>query len=205
MATMVFVEGLWHTGKSYFLNKLKEITVDDEQLVIHDKPRKYVTVRHAAYLFYPLIYQHNQVFDRSPITTRAISDKNLGIYSSERLSPQYWNEFFSEWVQALKESKHNIIVLYFRPFNSGEVQVFSSIEKHVQSYPKDYLLVDPVLCTAKKLTALHNVYTQIILELKREFKKKFQYYQVEFRDTEDALDALRYEGIVKEKTPLIKI
>jgi hypothetical protein len=205
MATMVFVEGLWHTGKSFFLNKVKEVATEEDRLVVHDVPRRFLTVRHAMYLYYPLIYRQNQVFDRSPITTKALSDPNLGIYSSDRITPKYWNEFYQEWVAAIKESQHNVIVLYFRPFNSGEVQVFSSIEKYVQRYPKDYLLVDPRACTAKRLTALHETYVKLLLELKRGIRKKFQYYQIEFRDTEDALEALRYEGVLKDKAPLIEL
>lgn len=203
MATMVFVEGLWHTGKSYFLNKLRQEATEEDKLIIHDEPRRYPTVRHAMYLYYPLIYQQNQVFDRSPVTTRSLSDQRLGIYLSDRLSSQYWEEHYRDWILALKDSKHKVLVLYFRPFNSGEREVFSSIENYIQNYPKDYSLVNPALCTAKKLTQLHEVYLGLLLDLKREFKKKFQYYQIEFRDTPDALEALRYEGILKKKTSLV--
>jgi hypothetical protein len=199
MPKMVFVEGLWHTGKSYFITRLKEEARNDDSVLIHDAPRRFLTVRHAMYLYYPLIFNQNQVFDRSPITTRAISDQRLGIYESNKLTEAYWSEFYNDWVNAMYSCRHSIVVLYFRPFNSGEVQVFSSIENYIQNYPKDYSLVNPIECTAKRLTQLHEVYMDLILGLKKKMKKKFQFYQVEFRDTNDALDILRYEGVLNPK------
>jgi hypothetical protein len=198
MATLVFLEGLWQTGAAQLMNRLKSIQSGNNAFLIHDNLGVFGHARHAPYVIYPLLFRENQVFHGSPIGLKAVSRPSLGIYNRPEISPLYWDEFYRDWIRILKESGHRVIVIYFRPFNSGEVNAFSGIQISLTQEPKEELMVDVQKCSVKKLTELHDLYVGIILEVKRELKKSMQYYQIEYRDVEDAVEALRYEGVLSK-------
>lgn len=191
--TLVYVEGLWGTGKSYFLNKLKE-TKKNKNLLVHDDLRKLNSMRHASYVMYPTIIDSKyQVFDRSPITLKAISDPSFKFYDGREVPSTYWNAYYKEWIKYLKESEFRIIFMYFRPFTQNIISL--DVLNAVKNYDKDRLMVDPIKINMVELEKLHNLYIEIILESYKELKPKSDYYGIEFKDTESAIETLKYENI----------
>ena len=43
---------------------------------------------------------------------------------------------------------------------------------------------------------IHTMFSNEINSLYQTFRKKFEYYQVEYRDTNEAIDILRYENFM---------
>ena len=114
---LVFVEGLWHTGKSQFINSVQQIKKSTDKVYIADNLRDLGTVRHATYLLYPqVIKDKNHLYDRSPVTMKVLSDPKLGLYKDEFVNSGYWTQFYAEWIKSIGELNYNIVFIYFRPF-----------------------------------------------------------------------------------------
>jgi hypothetical protein len=194
MGSLVFVEGLWHTGKSHFINRAKELSQSSDRVAIFDNLRSLGSVRHSSYLIYPqLIKNKNQMFDRSPVTLKVISNKELGLYYNELVTPEYWNIYYDEWINFLKTTNKKIIFIYFRPFHPYKNLLQEEILNYVIGYSKYHLMVDKRLITVNKLIETHELFCQEINNLYKELKSRFTFYQVEYQDTEEALDILKYE------------
>ena len=208
MATLVFTEGLWRTGKSHFVRHLKEIQADKAAFLVHDNLNNFKSAAHGPFLIYPSLFHENQVFDGSPIGLKAIADPSLGIYKHAYFNAAYWEAFYRDWIDILKETGDRIIIIYFRPFHSGEQLAFSGIQKYLLESVGSDLMVDVSRCSQRTLTDLHDVYLEIILKLKKKLRRGMQLYQVEYQDADDAVDALRHERflrIPKESTPKARV
>lgn len=197
MATLVFVEGLWRTGKTNFVRHLKQIQGDKPDFLVHDDLNRFRLVSHAPYLIYPSLFIENQLFDGSPIGLKAIADPSLGIYKHAYVNAEYWDAFFRDWFDMLIATRLRVIVIYFRPFHGGERLAYSGIQQYLMRAAESDLMVDPSKCSLRTLTDLHEVYVQIILKLKKRLRKEMQFYHAEYSDMDDALDALKAEGFLK--------
>lgn len=202
MRNLVFVEGLWHTGKSHFLNQLQSIRQpENENLRITTDIRDLGTIRHAAYSLYPEVYPNfDLVFDRSPVTLKSISNPNLGIYDNYYVNSSYWEEFYNQWVSemsSLIEEDNRILFIYFKPFTK-ELKISNEIVNYIKNYDKSFLMVDKNLITEQKLIELHHIFMVELLNLHHIFKDKFKRYFVEYRDTESALNIMKQENLIGE-------
>ena len=194
MGSLVFVEGLWHTGKSHFIEKTKELSQTSDKVAIFNNLRSLGAVRHSSYLIYPQIIKNkNQMFDRSPVTLKVISNKNLGLYCNNLVTPEYWNIYYTEWLNYLKTCNKKIIFIYFRPFHHYKNLLQEEIINYVLGYSKRHLMIEKKYVTVDKLIETHNLFCHEINSLYKELKPKFTFYQVEYQDTEEALDILKYE------------
>lgn len=195
MSQIVMVEGLWHTGKSYFLDHVKTIS-KSSNLLVFDNLRSLGSVRHSAYLIYPSLYSDkNQIYDRSPITLKVLS--SLGrAYKHESISPTYWEKFYSEWENQIESNNTQVSVIYFRPFELPSRKIQSSILDYVKSYDKPDLLVDPSYFSESSLNYIHDLFMSEIVKLTSKYKPKFSYHQVEYRDANEAVDILKYLGVL---------
>jgi hypothetical protein len=198
MATLVFVEGLWRTGKSHLVRHSKDAQAHKDGLLVHDNLESFRSACHAPYLIFPSLFNQNQVFDGSPIGMKAISDPSLGLYNYPDISPEYWDGFFRDWLRMLREGRHRVIVIYFRPFSDGELMAFSGIQQYAQKSRGTELMIHGRKCSLKRLGALHNRHVEIITSMKRDLGKAMEYYHVEYRDVDDAMDALKHEGLIAE-------
>jgi hypothetical protein len=198
MATLVFVEGLWRTGKSYLVKHLRTMHAEKDGLLVHEGLEIPRSARHAPYLIIPSLFNQNHVFDGSPIGLKAISDPSVGLYNYPDISPEYWDDFFRDWLRMLKEGRHRVIVIYFRPFSGGELTAFSGIQQYAQKSRGTELMVHGRKCSLKRLGALHNRYVEIITSMKQQLGRAMEYYHVEYQDIDDAMDALQHEGLIAE-------
>lgn len=199
MRNLVFIEGLWHTGKSYFLEYLQSIkTPKDEHVRITTDIRELGTIRHAAYSLYPEIYpEFDLIFDRSPVTLKSISNSKLGIYDNLYINPIYWESFYSQWVKemsslTLEDTK--IIFLYFNPFNKNR-KIAKEIISYIRNYNKPFLMIKKKLITEQKLIELHDIFIEELLNLHSSFLG-FKIYPIEYRDKESAIEILKKEKIL---------
>jgi hypothetical protein len=202
--TLVYVEGLWGTGKSHFLSELKKV-VNPKKVKVHDDLRKLNSMRHASYIIYPTAVDSKyQIFDRSPITLKVISNPSLNLYDGREVPSDYWNAYYDEWVTYLKSSLFKTVILYFRPFTEGKNISLEILDK-VKTYDKDRLLINPNRVTLPSLEKLHNLYMETVLETYNTLKPRSMYYGVDFKDADEAIEILRYEDIIETpKTPRVK-
>ena len=194
MKKLIFVEGLWSTGKSYFVNHVKSLLKAEDKVIIYDSVtlRDLESIRHSAYTIYPRVYKKDMMFDRSPVTLRVISDRDIGIYKNPSVSPDYWERYYSEWVESLKELERDITFIYFRPFDSMG-HIHDDVLKYVINYKKSDLMIDLDKLDEKRLTWVHEKTCKEINTLYKNLKPNFDFYQVEFKDTQDAVEVLQYE------------
>lgn len=191
---LIFVEGLWHTGKSFFVSEVNKRKIYDDKVTVIDNLRDLGTVRHGAYIIYPnLIRNTNQIYDRSPVTMKVIADQNLGLYQDKLISSAYWLEYYNDWLKMLQASDYKISFIYFRPFEKSRNRLQKSILNYVKAYNKTQLLIDSNRVTKESLLKIHEMFTTEINSLYQILKPRFTFYQVEYQDTEEALDILRYE------------
>jgi hypothetical protein len=196
MNKLIFVEGLWNTGKSYFIESVKINSKLSDKVFIADNLRNLGSIRHAAYSLYPkLMPKQNILFDRSPVTMKVIS--NSGFYTSEFIKNKYWDSYYNEWLSTLKELDSKIIFIYFRPFYENSNDIKEEILHHLKNYTKTELRINPESLTLLDLFNLHTEFSNTINSLYKEFKNKFTYYQVEYKDTKEAMDVLVYEAFMK--------
>lgn len=201
MRNLIFVEGLWHTGKSYFLDRLQDLHFPKKRdLRITTDIRDLKTVRHAAYLLYPEVYpEFDLIFDRSPVTLKSISNSQLGIYDNFYINPPYWEEFYNQWISEMtslvEEEDNKIIFIYFRPFTK-EFKIPDEILNYVKSYDKPFLMVNQNLISEQKLIGLHDIFMVELMNLYSVFKDKFKLYSIEYRDTDSAFKILQQENII---------
>jgi len=189
----VFVEGLWHTGKSYFVNHVKGLSKITDDVLIPEDLRSLGTVRHSPYLVYPKAHSEvSQLFDRSPVTMKVLADDTLDIYQHELLKKEYWNQFYSEWLSVLKELNQKVVFIYFRPFYEYTSKLHEDILPYVLGYNKSNLSVDITKIDERKLMQVHEIMTQVINSLYKVLRPNFEYYQVEYRDTLEGIEVLKY-------------
>lgn len=191
---LIYVEGLWSTGKSYFVSTVKNLN-DNDSLLIHDSSGDFGIVKWAQYEMFPLIFKNNDhLFDQSPITLKIISDLKLGIYNYSYITPDYWKLFYQEWITVLKNSKFNVIFLYFRlPVDDN--QNYRGVINHVNAY-SNTLLINPRKVSPKILETMNTLSLNSILEVMNELKSRCRYYQVDYQDTEAAIKTLSYEKLL---------
>lgn len=190
--TLVYVEGLWATGKTHFVSTVKNLN-DNSSLLIHDNAKDFGIVKWAQYEMFPLIFKNNDhLFDQSPVALKAAADTRIDIYNYKHVSPEYWSLFYYEWMKVLKNSKFDIIFLYFRlpSDNNGYKEVLT----HVNSYSN--LLVNPRKVSPKVIDSLNDLYLSSILEIFNDIKTRCRYYQLNYRDTEEAIRTLKYEKLL---------
>jgi hypothetical protein len=191
---LVFVEGLWHTGKSHLVQHINETKTPKDNIAVVDNLRNLGTVRHGAYIIYPsLIKNKNHIYDRSPVTMKVISDPQLGLYCNDLISANYWVKYYEEWLKLLQESDYKVTFIYFRPFEQNTYKFQTPILNFVKAYNKTQLLIDNRNLTEDTLIKIHEMFLNRISTLYKHLKSRFDFYQVEYRDEEEALNVLRYE------------
>lgn len=190
MRHLIFVEGLWGTGKSYFLrNYAKSIT--DTNTLLFDNLRDYGTVRHAAYVIHPNVYKtQNLIFDRSPVTLKVLANSDLDLYTHPTIRRSYWDDFYDDWLNVLREQSGYITFIYFKPFDIYGY-LAESVIKRVLEYDKPNLMINIKKFREIFLHKIHELYILEVEYLSRlmfECNKslKVQLYPVEFRDEQCA-------------------
>jgi hypothetical protein len=198
LKNLIFIEGLWHTGKSHFLS-LARGQVDPKHTLIHDNLREFGSVRHASFHIFPKIYSdYNQIFDRSPITLKAIADPIFGLYNYKDVLASYWDKYFNEWIEGLKQLEYNISVIYFLPF-SHDNTISDEIIEHIRLYPKNRLLIKGDDISQRDLVRLNDIYLTCIDIMSKNLGSRFYQYQVDYRNSESASQILFDILTVKEK------
>lgn len=193
MSHIVYVEGLWHTGKSFFLDYVRNLCKPSDNVLVFDNLRSLKSVRHAAYTIYPRVYsQSNLLFDRSPVTLKVISNPSLRSYYHESIDYSYWVKFYDEWKDFLVSSKNRVSFIYFRPFETGSSLIKREIVDYLLKYSKSDLMVDPLFINEKFLYEIHNLFLREISKLYPLLKPRFDFYQVDYRDSNEALDIIKY-------------
>jgi len=186
---LVYVEGLWNTGKSFFLERVKSKKPHD--FFIFDNLRDLGSVRHCAYLLFPKIYSSRVlVFDRSPVTLKVLADQDLGLYTHEDICPGYWHRFYDEWLGVLRKSERFIVFIYFRPFFPYTDLPQSQIVDFVKSYPKNDLMIDSRRFNVDSMLRIHELFCHHINSLYRECRSRFEFIQVEYKDAKFAEEIL---------------
>lgn len=191
--TLIYVEGLWSTGKTHFISTIKNLN-DNDSLLIHNNSSNFGMVKWAQYEMFPLIFKNNShLFDQSPIMLKVVSDAQLGIYNYKYITPDYWSIFYNEWITALKNSKFDIIFLYFL-LPKDDNQTYKEVINHVNTYSN--LLINPRKVSPKILNLMNTMCLQSIVEVIGEMKSRSRYYQINYRDTEEAIKTLTYEKLL---------
>lgn len=197
MRQLVFIEGLWGVGKSYFLREYEILLSNSTDTLLFRNLRDYGSVRHAAYVILPDVYKtQNLIFDRSPITLSVLASPDINLYSHPTIDVNYWSEFYLDWLNVLKNQEAQITFLYFKPFDIYGL-MSESIVRRISAYPKSNLLVNMKKFKESSLLKMHELY---IIEIERlsyllyEKSKtvKVQLFPVEYQDAECATRILNF-------------
>lgn len=180
MRHLVFIEGLWATGKSYFLKEYEQSYNSSDTLIFRNL-RDYGTVRHAAYVIHPDIYKtQNLVFDRSPVTLKVLANSDLNLYTHSTISRDFWGEFYEDWINVLRSQDDIVTFIYFKPFDSYGL-ISESVIKRVTDYPKSNLMINMKKFRSSLLNFMHELYILEIEQLSRFVK--VQLFPVEYQDS----------------------